>query len=677
MGLLVPAFLAAAAVTALPLVLHLLRIQPRRRIPFPSLRFLGKEALSDSNRQRLQRWITLLLRCLAILCIVVAFARPFWPLEHSHDDRAVVVVLDNSYSMQAAGRVEAVQRWLAPQLDALRPPDQLGVLVLHPAPTWLVPLTTDLDAGRQALREWTHAYETTHYQPGLDLAGARLALTTAKRKQILLAGDQQWLGWRGVRFERTLPPGVQLFAAPPAAAPTRQAAIIALTAARTAEGLVAFDVTIRNYADESQERSVTFHHRDAALGTESVVLEAGRATTLHAEFRLEQGEDAVFAHATLSPDELAVDDTSYIALGAVADRRVMLAPAPAEGVEADYLRLALEAVADAGQRVIDGSRRSEAAPAGFVVGDLPVNRPWSPTSVAVLRGASPFRGDNTRALDAFLAAGGAAWLICDGSPEQAAWLADHGVRVESVNGSGGAPLKLRDFALEHPLFAPFATHSLGPLMSPTFHRGQALDGSAVEPLARWPDRSVAIAEVPAGAGRLLITGFRETRADSTFPTESGYVPFVHHALHWLGQSRIQAPMGGKVGETFVLPGAGVWRAVLTPGPVETREVDAFVTPEVPGLYAFEPLDGLVRYYAVNLDTAESDLSGWPAGFEPQRLVSEAAADDVGPAMAEAPEGPEPTLDESLVDERHVWWWLLAAALVLLLMELALANRTFA
>src|SRR4051812_18811547 len=124
MNLLMPAFLGAAALVGLPLFLHLLRLQPRKQIAFPSLMFLGKEALRDSNRNRLRRWLTLLLRCLLILLIALAFARPFWLLDEKHGTRAVVVVVDNSYSMQAKGRREAVEAWLAPQLEKLSGSDQ-------------------------------------------------------------------------------------------------------------------------------------------------------------------------------------------------------------------------------------------------------------------------------------------------------------------------------------------------------------------------------------------------------------------------------------------------------------------------------------------------------------------------------------------------------------------------
>jgi Aerotolerance regulator N-terminal/von Willebrand factor type A domain len=667
MNLLVPAFLAAAALLGLPLFLHLLRLQPRQHVAFPSLLFLGRDALRDSNRHRLRRWLTLLLRCLLISLIVLAFARPFWRFEHSDSSRAVVVVVDNSYSMQAQGRSVAVEAWLAPQIAALRAPDQLGVLLLHPTPTWLVPLTDDLEAGRVALKTLPQSYETSHYRAGLELAGAKLALSKLAQKQILLAADEQRLGWNGVRFERPLPPSVKLLAAPAAPAPKRQAAITALKVTRTDDGQISFDVSLRGYSAGNDERTVTFHSGDKVLGALRCVLTPGRTQTFHAGYAVPDITAALMLHATIDRDELTVDDIAYVALAGANDRRVILAPGRT-GAEADYLGLALGAGGDG-------------KPPAFRVDPLPGPRvAWPASTVAVLRGPAPFRGEAVAMLDAFLTAGGSAWIICDGSPEQAAWLAAHGVTVAPVKPVAGGKLKLRDLALEHPLFAPFLGHSIAPLLSPTFHRGWSLRADAAEPLARWLDRTVAIAEVPTGGGRLLVTGFGETRADSTFPVEAGYVPFVHQAISWLAQNQMAAPIGCRVGATLVLPGAGTWRAVLSPKLVAPAEVNGYVTPTVPGIYAFEQKDLPKRFYAVNVDPVESDLDPWPTPADfarlvaPEKKVEKPAA---GPSVSK--HIPwfrlEPVTDPSLVDERLAWWWLLAAAVAVLFLELALSNRT--
>jgi len=286
MSFLLPGFFAACALIGLPFFLHLLRIEPKNVVPFPSLRFLGREALRDSRRHQITRWLLLLLRCLLIALVAIAFARPFWPFAHSFEDRSVVVVVDASASMQAKGRREAVEAWLTPQLDALRPPDRLGVLMLAPDPVWLVPLSRDLDSARDALRSLPQGFASVHYRTSLDLAGAVLAASPSRRKQILLAGDQQTLSWENARFERALPPGVDLLVAPTAPAPQRQAAVVAFRAERVDEGHLMVEAAVRGYAPAEDERSVRFFAGETLLGKQRFPLAAGQTHLSGVQSRL-------------------------------------------------------------------------------------------------------------------------------------------------------------------------------------------------------------------------------------------------------------------------------------------------------------------------------------------------------------------------------------------------------
>ena len=123
MGFLVPAFLAGLAAIVVPIVLHLRHRDKDTPHRFPSLMFLERLPIRTAQRRRITDWPLLLLRALAIVLLVLAFARPLFVA--ARRDRArrsatrtVVVLLDRSMSMGhtrrlAARRVDAARGAIA------------------------------------------------------------------------------------------------------------------------------------------------------------------------------------------------------------------------------------------------------------------------------------------------------------------------------------------------------------------------------------------------------------------------------------------------------------------------------------------------------------------------------------------------------------------------------------
>lgn len=99
-------FLFAALV---PVIVHLFRLQRYRRVYFSNVRLLQEIQTQQKRNARLREYAVLAARVLTVVCLVLAFSRPFLPPE----DTEVVaggyvrtsIYMDNSFSMQApAGR---------------------------------------------------------------------------------------------------------------------------------------------------------------------------------------------------------------------------------------------------------------------------------------------------------------------------------------------------------------------------------------------------------------------------------------------------------------------------------------------------------------------------------------------------------------------------------------------
>ncbi len=101
-----PAFLAALAVIAVPVIVHLFYFRRFKRIYFTNVRFLKEVKEETSNRRKLRNLLVLLMRCLAIAAMVLAFAQPFIPLASGvkKGEKAVSVYVDNSFSMGALSK---------------------------------------------------------------------------------------------------------------------------------------------------------------------------------------------------------------------------------------------------------------------------------------------------------------------------------------------------------------------------------------------------------------------------------------------------------------------------------------------------------------------------------------------------------------------------------------------
>lgn len=645
MNWLLPGFLASTALIGLPVLLHFLRSKPKTVVRFPTLRFLGESAIRDTRKHRLRRWLTLLLRCLVIGLLAAAFARPFWINTAAAHHRAVVVAIDNSMSMQARGRWDEMKNWALRQIDDLDVGDQAALLVMHPTPVWLVPMTGDLAHVRSTLQAAQPGFEKTHYADALRAAGGALAANPAKTKTLVWMADEQRAGWLGVDLTQGLPPGVKIRIGETAPAPKRQAAIVALQ--KSADARDGITATVQLFAPQQDQRRITVRAGERILAAQMISLNAG---TNKIELPFAWQQDAEGLRVSLDPDDLRADDVAWIVSQQSTSGTVLLDSVAG----ADFLAHALLST-----QKLDGG--------GLKPSPLP-EQSWPAGQVVIARDASTFRAPRVGQLDQFVDAGGPLWIFVDGSAEQIAWLKKRGVQA-GERGSADEAWHLRDWDPEHPVFAAFAGQSLLPLLSVEFYRGFNLTGEALVPLANWPDGKTALAEWSGGGRRVLLAGFPLDRDATNWPAQPSFVPFVHQAVRWLG-SFASSRNDWRVGDSIPLTGAGKWRALEAPVAQKERSVNGSIRPDAPGLYEFVAENHAHKIFAVNIPPEESDLAPWP---NPEQLTGLEKPDAT--VRAENFRAAPLLSDEAAENQQRLWWWVLAVCGAAILAELALANRT--
>ncbi len=101
-----PAFLIAGLAIAIPILIHLFYFRRFKQVYFTNVRFLKEIKEETALRSRLKNLLVLLMRILAILALVIAFAQPFLPRGEAAGSgpKAVAIYIDNSFSMQAQSK---------------------------------------------------------------------------------------------------------------------------------------------------------------------------------------------------------------------------------------------------------------------------------------------------------------------------------------------------------------------------------------------------------------------------------------------------------------------------------------------------------------------------------------------------------------------------------------------
>ena len=200
MTLLAPWMLAAAAAVGVPIALHFFfkaRYQP---LPWAAMSFLREALEQTSRRLKFQEWILLLLRCLVILLLALAFARLARPSAGTAGRGGAVdavFVFDTSYSMGATDddgktRLELAKSAALAVLDTLPPNSSVQLLACADRTFPLGPVNRfNLDQARQLIPAVELTGLSGDLLPGLTDALAAANTGTSPAKEVYMFSDLQ------------------------------------------------------------------------------------------------------------------------------------------------------------------------------------------------------------------------------------------------------------------------------------------------------------------------------------------------------------------------------------------------------------------------------------------------------------------------------------------------------
>ena len=262
-----PLILLAGLGVALPILAHLLNRHRIQHTSWAAMQFLNRNVRVRSRQLRLRDLLLLCMRCLALILLVLAFARPAWRDGMARwipgEPRAGVVIgIDASFSMEHGGdgatRFQRALDQVKVIGDRIQPGDPVSVILLGGEDRVLA---RNMAFDRQRFDELLQQAEVTPAGLDLDRVPKRLGELVedmeAPQKEIYFITDVQAQDWRQTssHFQETLEEledSAKLFMVPVSGEPSNLGVVdFDLVSGVLRKGTVArYQATVRNYGTE-------------------------------------------------------------------------------------------------------------------------------------------------------------------------------------------------------------------------------------------------------------------------------------------------------------------------------------------------------------------------------------------------------------------------------------------
>lgn len=636
MTFLFPLFLVAGAAVLAPILLHLRRQPPNTRVEFSSLQFLLATPLVTTTRSRIERWLLLLLRCLALLLIAAMFSRPFFAQQETApgQGRSVVVLVDRSASMQQADHWPQALARVKEILAKLTPQDQVAVATFD--------RQVQRVAGFSQLASKGTGERTAVLQglicgwAGSDLGralieGVRIsheAPGVAERRLVVISDFQDGASVEALRGF-SWPENVHLVPEPIVPKHTNNLSL-SLVAGETesdeAEAKKATAMLRVRLANARDSRSENFSLRWASG---AVAAEGGLPPGTTRVLRLPRPETTVPQTLQLTGDEWAFDNSLNIAPPQPRLAKVVMLSGAEDADSLDspmfYLQRAMVPTSKLSPQIVPWAGAETLKSAAWLV-------TTNHAAVSVAPALVPWIEQGGRML----------CVVTDTKADFLKGLLAADITLNEAEVKDYALLSEVDFA--HPALKPFADVRLRDFTKIHVWKHRILKSEGLQPevLARFDNGQPAWLSVKRGKGRVVILLSGWHPRDSQLALSSKFVPLLYGFLEEAGVS-LEQPAQYLVSD--VIPGASADK----PGFVKTPDA---------------------RTVAVNVAPEESRVNPMDWG----KLASLGVKMQAGQAEAVTPADRERLANEELESRQQYWLIALAILLWVLGVETWLAGR---
>jgi hypothetical protein len=693
-----PAALLALAAVTIPLFLHFFNLRQPQTVDFSTLAFVKELQESAVQRVRIKEWLLLILRMLAIACLVLAFAQPTLTSDLGGMGASVptahALVVDNSLSMTADGEggsyFDQAVRKAEGGLETVEEGDEVLLWPTARARQRRPEPVSNVGVARQALSELAPRAGASTLARSVVDAAETASQSDPPRTVVYVASDLQASTLED-SVAANVPENVRVQLLPVETRTQSNVGISDVTVtSRIAEveQPVQLEATLVNHGTEPlRDYVASVYLTGDRVAQATTTLEPGLETTI--SFTVTpQTRGWLDGAVVTEDDDFPVDDRHHFSLHVPEERRVLLVRG--EGQDTRYLDLALSADMIEDQIAFRTTAIAEGELASAELGSY---------DAVLLAGPRSFSSGEVDALTRYVDRGGGLLLFPSAQARPEDYNALFGdLQAGSFRGFSGSLSGDRTVAsfervdLAHPLFeGVFGAERRrddASVEQPDIRHVMNFrpSGRAGQTLIELSNGRPFLHEVRHGGGRLLLMAVAPTQAWSDLPVRGLFVPLLYRSVYYLSAStsvageQLVAGAPSELRVTGVPPDAslrlkGPDGLEVTP---EQRTLFGATLLEVgrtlvePGLYDVQAGTTQVRRIAVNINAAESDLQTAP----PEEAASTLQNATGAPVQSVAAAGEE-EIAETLRTQRagtEIWNVFLLLALIFLASEMLVASQ---
>jgi hypothetical protein len=583
MSFLNPILLGGLAAIAVPIIIHLLNRRKFHKVVWAAMRFLKTSVEQNQRRMRVEDMILLALRCLLVILLALALARPAI-LSKAGDvfgqsKVTGVIVLDNSYSMGVSDgsmtRFDKARDAALEAIDSMPIGSATAVLLASDVVDGAIPEPTfDMNLARRAIRDAPLTDRGTDLLPAIEKALDVLRDRLAIRKEIYLITDGQAVGWSQLsEIQSSLEKAKSEITTHIILTGEHEDQNLGVSDLRLASGLspvkqpLRFEVKVTNFGKEEVRNVRVALNVDEEPASDEFtidVLPAGsmKSISLFAKLMTE-GFHSV--HARIPDDRLRADDRRSLVVRAIKDVRALLVDGDpgneARDSETYFLRNALVPIPPEMQAEYFIKATTISAP------DLGSAR-LDDFDALILANVSDLSENMLRNFEQYLRRGGGIMIFPGAKSNPIFYNEQLFRRFQFLPAALGTPrgeaeqdekyFALQEKDYQHSIVSIWNDPASGTLGSARFYRAFSLlqsptpksqDAGDPQIILKFADGSPAVMERTWGLGRVVLFSSTADTAWNDLPVRLSFVPLIHRTLGSIVQRQDEG-LNVRVGEKF-------------------------------------------------------------------------------------------------------------------------------